>query len=82
MRSHAYRRMELEEWKRTREIAWSALIGSHMNPKRLPKSKERFMALSAGITKKKRQEMNEAILQAQKIYAEEMEAAKKVAKQE
>jgi hypothetical protein len=46
IRLHAYRRLDLKEWYKVREIAWSALVGSHYDPKKLPKNIERFIPLS------------------------------------
>jgi hypothetical protein len=40
-----YKRAELNDWKKVREISYYSLIGSHMNPKRLPKSIQKFMPL-------------------------------------
>jgi hypothetical protein len=40
-----YKRAELNDWKKVREISYYSLIGSHMNPKRLPKNIQKFMPL-------------------------------------
>jgi hypothetical protein len=45
----AYKRIELNEWAKVREVAYYSLWGAHANPKKLPKSKEAFMPL--GIDK-------------------------------
>lgn len=45
IRQFAYRRMDRNEWYKVREIAYSALIGSHVDPKKLPKNKDKFMKL-------------------------------------
>lgn len=37
--------MQKDDWYKVREIAYSALIGSHIDPKKLPKSKDKFMEL-------------------------------------
>ena len=42
IRAFAYRRMQEKKELLAREIAWNALIGSHYNPKKLPKDKNRF----------------------------------------
>ena len=37
--------MELREWEKVRQIAWSAFIAPHQDPKKLPKSIDKFMSL-------------------------------------
>ena len=45
IRLFAYKRIQLKEWEKVRQIAWSATIGSHQDPKKLPKTIEKFMSL-------------------------------------
>ena len=45
IRLFAYKRMQLREWEKVRQIAWSATIGSHQDPKKLPKTIDKFMDL-------------------------------------
>jgi hypothetical protein len=45
IRQHAYRRMDKDQWMKVREIAYSALVGSHLDPKKLPKTKNDFIKL-------------------------------------
>lgn len=45
IRLFAYKRIQLREWEKVRQIAWSATIGSHQDPKKLPKTIEKFMNL-------------------------------------
>jgi len=45
IRQHAYYRIEKNNWYKVREIAYSSLIGSHSDPKKLPKSKNDFIPL-------------------------------------
>ena len=45
IRLFAYNRIQKREWYKVRELAWISLIGSHQDPKKLPKSKEKFMPL-------------------------------------
>jgi len=45
IRAHAFRRIDKNEWRKVREIAYSALIGSHIDPKKLPKTKNDFIPL-------------------------------------
>ena len=62
IRQFAYRRMDRNEWYKVREIAYSALIGSHVDPKKLPKNKDKFMKLDnrqAKATEKAKERMRE-----------------------
>lgn len=45
IRLFAYKRMQLRDWEKVRQIAWSAFIGSHQDPKKMPKSIDKFMSL-------------------------------------
>ena len=47
IRLYAYNRVEKREWYKVREMAWASLIGKHINPKELPKTKEAFMPLDS-----------------------------------
>lgn len=42
IRSFAYSRIQDREDIRAREIAWASLISFNVNPKKIPKSKQRF----------------------------------------
>jgi len=67
IRVFAYRRMQEREELLTREIAWNALIGSHSDPKRLPKTKNKFWQI--GIKNVVADErVKEAIKKAQNDY--------------
>ena len=52
IRLFAYKRMELREWEKVRQIAWSAFIAPHQDPKKLPKSIDKFMSLGNNKTNK------------------------------
>ncbi|MDB4299635.1 hypothetical protein N9928_01140 [bacterium] len=45
IRKHAYLRMDKQNWYKVREIAYAAMVGSHMPVKDLPKSREAFIQL-------------------------------------
>ncbi|CAH56666.1 hypothetical protein PHG11b_39 [Flavobacterium phage 11b] len=45
VRLFAYKRIQLREWEKVRFMAWSSTIGSHQDPKKLPKTIEKFMPL-------------------------------------
>lgn len=47
IRLFAYNRMQKNEWFKIRELAWASLVGSHQDPKKMPKSKEAFMPLDS-----------------------------------
>jgi hypothetical protein len=46
IRLFAYKRVQEREWDRTRFVAWYAMKGSHLDPKKMPKSMTNFMRLS------------------------------------
>jgi hypothetical protein len=66
IRLFAYRRVQEREWEKIRFIGWCATTGSHMNPKKLPKSLNQFMPLSldkktaTGISEAQKQRFLEA----------------------
>jgi len=69
IRLFAYKRMELREWEKVRQIAWSAFIAPHQDPKKLPKSIEKFMSLgNNNIKKGVSTEQKENFLKAYKEY--------------
>lgn len=45
IRLFAWKRCQEREWERTRLICWYSMIGSHMDPKKMPKSIQGFMSL-------------------------------------
>jgi len=45
IRSYGNRKKDHDVWFKVREVAYASLIGPHMNPKKLPKSREAFMPL-------------------------------------
>ena len=51
IRLFAYKRMQLREWEKVRQISWSAFIGSHQDPKKMPKTIDKFMRLDNGEAK-------------------------------
>lgn len=69
IRLFAYKRMELREWEKVRQIAWSAFIAPHQDPKKLPKSIDKFMNLNGNAIKKGvSEEQKENFLKAYKEY--------------
>ena len=47
IKSYAYNRMQEEKLRHTRLIAYSAQIGSHLDPKKLPRSIDQFMRIGS-----------------------------------
>jgi len=69
IREHSYNRIEKSEWYKVREIAYASLIGSHVDPKKLPKSKDKFMPLDSEVSKGVSKLALEAIKNAQLNYS-------------
>ena len=67
LRAFAYRRMQENKELLTREIAWNSLLAPHYNPKKLPKSKEKFWQIGRK-EKVSDERMKEAIKKAQEEY--------------
>jgi hypothetical protein len=70
IRLFAYNRIQKMEWLKLRELAWASLIGSHYDPKKLPKSKDSFMPLDNDKVKQQgiTDIQKEAFLKATKQY--------------
>ena len=47
IKSYAYNRMQEEKLRHTRLIAYSAQIGSHLDPKKLPRTIDQFMRIGS-----------------------------------
>lgn len=45
LKAQAYARMQEEKLRHTRRIAFYAAIGSHLDPKKLPKTEDAFMPI-------------------------------------
>lgn len=48
IRLFAYKRMQLEDWKKYRLVAYNALVAPYQDYKKLPKTMDKFMDLSEG----------------------------------
>lgn len=46
IRLFAYKRMDLYEWQKLREIMWTTYIAPHQDPKKMVKRKEAFLPLN------------------------------------
>ena len=51
IRLFAYKRMQLEDWRKFRLVAYNALIAPYQDHKKLPKTMDKFMDLSVGHAK-------------------------------
>ncbi len=63
IRGFAYRRMQEKEETLTRVIAWNALVGSHSDPKKLPKTIDKFWSIgnkNSSTTDKMKEAMEKA----------------------
>ena len=65
IKCQAWQRIEKEKWRHTRLIAFESKIGSHLNPKTLPRSIERYMPLN----EKKKSVVSDEI---KKLYIQRM----------
>ena len=50
IKCYAWSRMEKEKWRHTRMIAYEARIGSHLDPKSLPRTIEQYMPIDGKKT--------------------------------
>lgn len=71
LRSIGFQRKEKNDWLKVREIAYNSLIGSHLDPKKIPKSKERYMPLDGNSEKKVSDKQKEMFMNAFKNYLNE-----------
>lgn len=69
IKCYAWNRIETEKWKRARMIAFNARIGSHLNPKSLPRTEEQFLPL---IKKAKKSKVGLSV-EAQNLFKRRME---------
>lgn len=68
IRFFSYIRQQKERQFLFREVAWASLIGSHSNPKKLPKTKERFWSIFEDTEKKDFTEQVNALKKAIENY--------------
>lgn len=72
IKSYAYNRMQEEKLRHTRLIAYSSQIGSHLDPKKLPRSIDQFMQIGNEDNKKPKtqgtQSMRDLFKQRMKEY--------------
>jgi hypothetical protein len=63
--------METEKWRRARMIGFNARIGSHIDPKHLPKSEEQFLPLPS-VDRPGRMKANRDVIKEMKLEREEV----------
>ncbi len=47
IRLFAYKRQDLYEWQKLREVMWTSYIAPHQDPKKMVKRKESFLPLGS-----------------------------------
>ena len=60
IRLFAYKRKDLYDWQKLRELMWISYVAPHQDPKKMVKSKNRFMPLnsdmnSQGVSEKQKE---------------------------
>ena len=75
IRLFAYKRMQLEDWKKFRLVAYNALIAPYQDYKKLPKTLDKFMDLSGGERKTSgvSEEQKNRFLEAYKDYLKQVQ---------
>lgn len=77
IRLFAYKRIQLREWEKVRQISWSAFIGSHQDPKKMPKTIDKFMSLNDNKQKSNvSEEQKERFKQAYSEYLKQVSYGK------
>lgn len=59
IKCQAWQRIEKEKWRHTRLIAFESKIGSHLNPKSLPRTIEKYLPLDGKRKRKVSKEIRE-----------------------
>ena len=73
LKSQAYNRMQEEKLLHTRRIAFYAAIGSHLDPKKLPKDEHSFMPIGEKKRNRASEEMKELFRQRMEEYNKAIE---------
>lgn len=75
IRLFAYKRMQVRDWEKVRMVSWCAFIGAHQDPKKMPKSIEKFMPLNADEKPKSRvsEQQKAAFLNAYEEYLKKIQ---------
>jgi len=76
IRLFAYKRIDLYDWQKLRELMWTSYIAPHQDPKKMVKRKEAFLPLNnekqvrSGVT----DEMKERFINEFRKYQEKIKA--------
>jgi hypothetical protein len=70
IRLFSFKRLERNKEVLFREVAWQSLVGSHADPKKIPKNREKFWQIGevSNIDKERKIRMKEAMLRAVNNY--------------
>lgn len=71
LRSFGYKRKDRQDWLKVREVAYASLVGSHLDPKKLPKTKEKFLPLGTEQKSRVSDEQKAMFLKAFRKYQDE-----------
>jgi hypothetical protein len=70
IRLFSFKRLERNKEVLFREVAWQSLVGSHADPKKIPKNRQKFWQIGevSKIDKDTKDRMKEAMLHAMSEY--------------
>jgi hypothetical protein len=70
IRLFSFKRLERNKEVLFREVAWQSLVGSHADPKKIPKNRQKFWQIGevSKIDKETKDRMKEAMLRAMSNY--------------
>tara|TARA_R110000822_G_scaffold59507_1_gene148466 strand:- start:2 stop:250 length:249 start_codon:yes stop_codon:yes gene_type:complete len=70
IRLFSFKRLERNKEVLFREVAWQSLVGSHADPKKIPKNRQKFWQIGevSKIDKETKDRMKEAMLHAMSNY--------------
>jgi|TARA_R110000822_G_scaffold300840_1_gene424391 hypothetical protein len=70
IRLFSFKRLERNKEVLFREVAWQSLVGSHSDPKKIPKNKQKFWQIGKAekVNEEMKNIMKEAMLNARSNY--------------
>jgi hypothetical protein len=71
IRLFSFKRLERNKEVLFREVAWQSLVGSHLDPKKLPKNKQKFWKIGSAekVNEEMKNIMRDAMLNARGNYS-------------
>lgn len=76
IRLHGYKRKEETDWRKVRKMAFSAMIGSHLNHKKLPRDEAKWFPIGDESKIREATESHrQRYLDAMKKYIEQKKAS-------